>query len=337
MKRKAIGALGLVLIMALGLFMSFNMMNKPLDESNKEIYAVTVENGSGTAAIAQVLYDNKIISNTKAFRILSKFHGNDGKYTAGTYGVSPSMSMDEIQEMIVRNETMANYFTVIEGQTVEKIAKNLETAGVVSYKEFMKEEENGKFDYDFLKGSKNSMYRLEGYLFPDTYEFQVDTDAHDVINQMLENYAYNIDAAKVDRKTLIVASIVEREAGIPSDMPLVASVIYNRLDIDMALQMDSIVSYVLQEDKVNLSYNDIDVESAYNPYKNKGLPPGPICCPGKQAIEAALSPEDTEYLYFVVSKDLDGSAKFTDDYDQFLKDKDEYYKAYEKKFGKEAE
>lgn len=337
MKTKIIAVIGLIAIMILGIFMAGNMMGKPFDSNNTEIYPVTVEQGSGTAAIGQVLYDNKIIGNVKAFRIVSKLHGNDGKYTAGTYGVSPSMSMVEIQEMIVNNDTMAHSFTVVEGQTVEKIARNLENAGVLSYEEFMKEEEHGEFNYDFLKGSKNSMYRLEGYLFPDTYEFEVDADAHDVIKQMLDNFEYNVDTKKITRKDLIVASIVEREAGIKEDMPLVASVVYNRLDIGMALQMDSIVSYILQEDKVNLTYNDIDVDSSYNPYKNKGLPPGPICCPGKEAINAALEPADSDYLYFVVSKDLDGSAKFTDDYDQFLKDKDDYYKAYEEKYGKEEE
>ncbi len=336
MKKKITIVLLFIAIAAVSMFMVLNLMNKPLDQSDDEICIVKVENGSGTAAIAEALKEAGVIDNTKAFRILSKIHGNDGKYMAGTYGVSPSMPVLDIQKMIVSNDTMANSFTVTEGQTVEKIARNLEAAGVTTYDAFMKEEEKGKFDYAFLKGSDKSMYRLEGYLYPDTYSFDVHTDVHKVIDTMLQNYVAHVDASSVSRKQLIIASIIEREAGNQEDMGKVSSVIYNRLDIGMALQMDSIISYVLQEDRVNLSNQDLQVDSSYNPYKNTGLPPGPICCPGEKAIEAALHPEKTDYLYFVLSDALDGTAKFTSDYDQFLKDKDAYYKAYNEKYGEEG-
>lgn len=272
--------------------------------------------------------------------MLSKLYGYDGTYKAGTYGLSQSMSMKQMMQMISDGDTISHNFTVIEGQTVEKIARNLDEAGIISYDEFMHEAQYGDFStYDFLAGNERSMYRLEGFLYPDTYSFEEGSDARTIIEAMLDHFKEMVTADIVEqakasghslRDIVIAASIIEREAGIPEDMPLVSSVIYNRLDKGMALQMDSVVSYILQEDKVNLTYADIAVESDYNPYKNTGLPPGPICSPGINAIKAAISPAKTDYLYFVVSEKLDGSAAFSSDYNQFLKDKDAYYKAYQK-------
>ncbi len=312
---------------------------RPVDKTSEDIITTTITEGSGTAAIASILEENSLIEKPKVFRILSKLYGYDGTYKAGSYGFSRSMSMKQIMRMISDGETLSHSFTVIEGQTVEKIAQNLDEAGVVSYDEFMHEAQYGDFStYDFLSGNERSMYRLEGFLYPDTYSFEEGTDARTVIESMLDHFKEVMTADIIEqvkasghslRDIITTASIIEREAGIASDMPLVSSVIYNRLDKGMALQMDSVISYILQEDKVNLTYSDIAVESDYNPYKNTGLPPGPICSPGIDAIKAAISPADTDYLYFVVSEKLDGSAAFSSDYNQFLKDKEAYYKAYE--------
>ena len=139
-----------------------------------------------------------------------------------------------------------------------------------------------------------------------------------------------VEAAGTDLYTVIIkASIAQREAGSAEEMPNVVSVINNRITIGMPLQMDSIIAYIQKEDKIRATYSDIAVESDYNPYTNKGLPPGPICAPGLDAIKATLSPEDTDYLYFVASPEMDGTNRYSETYEDFLKDKADFDKAYE--------
>lgn len=128
---------------------------------------------------------------------------------------------------------------------------------------------------------------------------------------------------------MVIASIIERETQVDEERGKVSSVIYNRLKEGMPLQMCSTVQYILGEQKEILSNADTQIESPYNTYINQGLPPGPICCPGLASIEAALYPDETDYLYFVVSDKLDGTQKFSSDYNQFLKDKEDYYNALE--------
>ena len=160
-----------------------------------------------------------------------------------------------------------------------------------------------------------------------------------MLNQFMEdaydayNYYYNEEpdgpAGKYSlNEIIVIASIIERECKVDSERPLVASVIYNRLDKGMALQMCSTVQYVLGKQKEVLTIADTKIESPYNTYINAGLPPGPIASPGMAAIKAALAPADTDYLYFVVSEKLDGTSNFSATYDKFLKDKAAYDKAY---------
>lgn len=337
MKKVITVILAAAVIIAAGFFAVAAVVGAPLDKSDESVIIVSVSEGSGTYDIAAVLEENGIIDNTTVFRILSKIKRYDGRYIAGAYELSPSMSMTEIMKKIASGDTATESFTVIEGQTVEKIASNLDAAGIVDYDDFMNEEQHGEFNYDFLEGSENSMYRLEGFLYPDTYHFDMGTDAHEVIDIMLKRFDEviysqykSVPGEYSFRDIVIIASIIQREAGRTEDMADVSSVIYNRLDIGMALQMDSIVSYILQEDRVDLTYSDISVDSDYNPYRNTGLPPGPISSPGLDAVKAALNPNDTDYLYFVLSDKLDGSTNFSSDYSQFEKDKKAYYDAKDK-------
>ncbi len=340
MKKIIIAAIVAAAVVIAVVFIVLMSGGRPVDKTSEDIIVTAIPEGSGTVQIAAVLEQNSLIEKPGVFRMLSKLYGYDGTYKAGTYGFSQSMSMKQMMQMISDGDTISHNFTVVEGQTVEKIARNLDDAGIISYDEFMHEAQYGDFStYDFLEGNERSMYRLEGFLYPDTYSFEEGVDAGTVIISMLDRFEEMvtpdiISQAKAAghslRDIIITASIIEREAGISEDMPLVSSVIYNRLDKGMALQMDSVISYILQEDKVNLTYDDIAVESDYNPYQNTGLPPGPICSPGIGAIKAAISPAETDYLYFVVSEKLDGSAAFSSDYNQFLKDKEAYYRAYEK-------
>ena len=197
-----------------------------------------------------------------------------------------------------------------------------------------------KFDYSFLDDSVQGESRLEGFLFPDTYSVPKGSNEKFIINEMLKRFdeIYTPDMRKkakkmgyTDREIVTVASIIERETVLDDERAKVASVIYNRLDKNMKLQMCSCVQFLLGKQKHFLDENDISIESPYNTYIYEGLPPGPIACPGKASLEAALNPAKTDYIYFVVSDKGDGSMKFSKDYDEFLKNKEDYYASVEGK------
>ncbi|MDF2673718.1 MAG: mltG, partial [Clostridiales bacterium] len=205
--------------------------------------------------------------------------------------------------------------------------------GLIAKEEvFINEAQNGEFEYDFLKGiPEDRPNRLEGYLFPDTYEFKSGTTEHEIIDKMLgrfqEIFDEEISGKLGDRRLddlIIMASIVEREAKVESERPIIAAVFYNRLKIDMQLQSCATIQYILGTNKERLLYEDLEIESPYNTYLNSGLPLGPICSPGRDSLVAALEPADVDYLYFVLKKyDGDGSHNFARNYNDFLKYKNQ--------------
>ncbi len=313
------------------------VLSNPVDKSNKEIKIVNVQPGSSTGQIASALKEQGTIKSTFYFKIKSKLGGYDGKYKAGQYAVSKAMSLKKQMDMIKDGETVGKIFTIPDGNTIEKDAAILVKNNVITKKAFYDEIANGKFDYKFLKGAPKGVNRLEGFLYPETYQVDLDADAHEVVNIMLKQFdkVFTDEYYEQTKKrkmsvleVMTVASIIEREAKTDEDKKNVASVIYNRLEVGMPLQMDSILAYITGEEKIKASLKDTQVKSDYNPYTNKGLPPGPICSPGKVSIEAALYPAETKYMYFVATDKLDGTNVFSETYEEFLKDKKAFDKAY---------
>lgn len=330
-----------VLIVAAGGLLVFNNQSmKAVDPSDDTAVIVEIPEGSYTASIAETLSDAGLIRNTMIFRIQSRLRGKDGSYVAGSYELNKAMTMTEIMDKIAAGDTTGLHFQVLEGQTIDKVADQLEEEGVIDREDFYYEVEHGEFDYPFMELLPEGPTRLEGFLYPNTYTLPLDATAHDVIDAMLKSFddemnkegIYDkVEAAGTDLYTVIIkASIAQREAGSAEEMPNVVSVINNRITIGMPLQMDSIIAYIKKEDKIRATYSDIQVESDYNPYKNYGLPPWPICAPGMDAVKAALEPADTEYLYFVASPEMDGTNRYSVTYEDFLKDKAEFDEAYEK-------
>lgn len=336
--KKKIGILiGIIAVVVIGFFVTLSVMGGPVDKNDTELTVITVEQGSSTGTIAATLEEKGLIKNTFIFKLKSKLGGYDGEYKAGQYAISKSMSMKEQMELIKSGKTVGQMFTIPDGNTLEKNANLLAESEIVTAEEFLNEAANGDFDYEFLKDIPKRANRLEGFLYPESYQVDLDADAHDVIDVMLKQFdsiftdEYYEKAEKLDKSILevmTVASIIEREAKTDEDKKKVASVIYNRLEEGMPLQMDSILAYITGEEKIKASLADTQVESDYNPYTNKGLPPGPICSPGKASIEAALNPADTDYLYFVATDKLDGTNVFSETYEEFLKDKAAFDKAY---------
>ena len=316
-------------------------LGSPYKAEDDSYVQVEIPNGTSAAGISEILAQNGIVKNSRDFSLYSRIHKLSGKYQAGSYALSPSMTMKEIAEIISTGKVNTISITIPEGYTEYDIAEKVAKEDWISKKKFIKLLESGNYlnDYGFLKGAQQNEHMLEGYLVPDTYSIPAGTSEDEIIRIMLDAHknVFDEDAKKKAKKLkmsendiIIVASIIEKECADVSDQPIVASVIYNRLKINMPLQMDSTIQYILGLDgvrKEDLLYDDTELESPYNSYTNAGLPAGPICCPGTSAIKAALEPADTDYLYFVLDDKLDGKMAFSKDYEDFLKDKDNYYKA----------
>lgn len=323
---------GIIIIAAATVFSVYmNKESKPVDPGSKEQISVTIPSGTGTAGIAVILEENGLIDNAKVFKLHSKTKGYDGRFKAGNYLLSPGMSMREMMEVLIAGNTDTKRFTIPEGYDIKRTTEKLASEGLINPEVFASEIEKGQFDYKFLKSAPAGPNRLEGYLFPETYEIFSNANEHDIIDKMLsqfnlvfkeEYYARAEELGMSVNEVITLASIIEREARISKDRPIISSVFYNRLKIGMPLQSCATVQYILGEQKPVLSIKDTKIESPYNTYLNAGLPPGPIASPGADSIHAALYPEDTNYLYFLAKGD--GSHAFSETYDQFLKDKAKY-------------
>ena len=338
MKKILIVLLLLIAIGAGGTLFFINSIGQPYDASNTESISVEIPEGTGASAIGEILEQNGIIDSALKFKLFLKFSRFNDVMKAGTYTLSPSMSMEEIVQKLVENKVETMSFTVPEGLTLDQTARKLADQGVGDYETFLYEMQNGQFDYAWLQ--QNS---LEGYLFPNTYSVPLDYTEHDVINTMLaqfeisvmpvyENSSSSVKQEMTLNEILAAASVIERECKVDDERPKVASVIYNRIHQGIKLEMCSTVQYILLqttgEVKEDLTYADMAIESPYNTYLHFGLPPGPICSPGLASIKAALEPADTDYLYFVLSARLDGTSEFTSSYSEFLKYKDAYWAAH---------
>ncbi len=226
---------------------------------------------------------------------------------------------------------------ITEGMNIFEIAEKVEELGVCTADEFLSECETGEFEYDFINNIDMSregrQNRLEGYLFPDTYFVAQSETAWDIINKMLDNFNTRVaDGLKGDisasgmtlDEIVIRASIIEKEVRYHPEAAVVASVINNRIEKGMKLQMDATVLYAKQENAGRVMESDTQIESPYNTYYIEGLPAGPVSNPGLNSIKGVLEPADTDYIYYVVDDQETGQHYFTADYDDFLAAKERY-------------
>jgi UPF0755 protein len=212
---------------------------------------------------------------------------------------------------------------------VRDIAVYLESLELMTADEFIEAAETHDFNYGFLYGLPVSerRYRLEGYLFPDTYYVSADPTPDEVINKMLTRFdeiftnEYRQQAEDLGLtidEAIIIASMIEKEVSVETERPLVSQVIHNRLELGMALQIDATVLYALDKRPDRLLLTDLEIDSPYNTYKYGGLPVGPISNPGADSIRAALFPEEGNYLFYVLQDPETGVHFFSDDYQEHL-------------------
>ena len=317
-----------------GVSRAYNNSLKAMDLNNTELLSVEIPEGASTDRIATILEEKELIHSDFFFKVYSKRAGYDGQYKHGTYELSKSMSEDEIMQALIRGASQdVKRFTIPEGYNITQVKNKLVSEGLVDEESFMNEIRNGKFDYKFIKDLPAGDERLEGFLYPETYEIFANEDAHGIIDRMLgqfddlfkdEYYDKAKEMGYSVREIVTMASIIERESKTAEERPIMAGVFYNRLDEGMKLESCATIQYILGEPKEFLTYDDLERESPYNTYIHTGLPPGPICSPRMASIEAALYPDDNDYIFFVVSEKLDGTHNFSEDYSKFLKDKDAY-------------
>ena len=281
--------------------------------------SVTIFDGESINDIADELEANGLIRYKYLFKLFAGLPGKGERITAGSYELNSSMDYNAL----VRNMSYTSVYretvtvTIPEGYTVDEVFHLLAEKGVCDYKSLMKSAKDDSFTFDFLDDVEaRGAERLEGYLFPDTYEFYKETNAQAAISKMLYNFSTKFDKkmeAQMDvlgrnrNEIIILASIIEKETD-GTDQKNIASVLYNRLDNPWAtpkgyLQCDSTIQYLLAKRKENLTKEDLDIDSPYNTYRYEGLPLGAICNPGLDSIKAALQPNKTGYYYFMLGSD----------------------------------
>lgn len=307
--------------------LGFNLTNHNEKEIARDI-AVDIPSGASSKHIAEILEDKGVIGSALMFRINSRMKGFDNKFKFGSYIMNSGMSEEEIMKILMTDGAKAKQviITIPEGYSVYQIAKLLDTKGICKEQAFLDAANKTDYAYEFLKdlpSREEDNIALEGYLFPDTYYLSEDATAEQVVEKLLARfneifsakyYAKAKDLGLTIDQAVTIASIIEREAKIPKERPLMSSVIYNRLNIDMRLQMCSTILYAqgrVGEPVKRLLFEDLEVESPYNTYKNIGLPVGPISNPGKAAIDAALYPPKTDYFYFTLINEETGEHHFS--------------------------
>lgn len=306
---------------------------QPFQTDAKNEVTIEVKSGWGTNRIATALYgdspENQLIQSKALFKVYVDFVGKGRKMRAGSYTFQQGDSMEEIVSTIAAGDSdqvRSIKFTLTEGMTVEDMADRLVLDGVLESKdEFLALAKTGTefSEFDIPLDHPDRHYALEGYLFPDTYDVYEGTTAKAIIQRLLLRFNEVINATYYERMeemdislddVITLASIIEKEAQT-DDFAQVSAVLQNRLSADMPLQSDATIRYELDTDSLRLTSEQLAIESKYNSHLNKGLPAGPICNPGKAAIEAALYPDQTmlteNYLYFTLQEPTSGKLAFS--------------------------
>ncbi|WP_294129268.1 endolytic transglycosylase MltG [uncultured Clostridium sp.] len=318
----------LLLIIVIALASVFiSTIKKPLKISQSEV--VNVEEGDSFYSIINSLSNEKKIKSPFIIKIYAKLTGLDLEVVPGSHTLEKGMSVKDIAKTLKDiNNANAITITIPEGFNIEDIATRVEEKGICTKDEFLSAVKSYPLP-SYVKDNPDKRYNLEGFLFPDTYNFEIGVEPEYIIETMIKRFeevwneiTEGLDIKEDDIEKIInVASIIEKEARVDEDRPLIASVIYNRLEQDMPLQIDATVIYAHGYYIENVRNRHLAIESKYNTYLHKGLPVGPICNPGAPSIKAALNPANTNYLFYLLASD--DEHYFTDNYDDFLKKKEE--------------
>lgn len=281
-------------------------------DGDPEIFSIS--SGESLKSICTRLHQRGLVSDERRFMLLARLKDSDKRLKAGEYQLTAEFSPLQLLDTLVSGDVYLHTLTIPEGYTLKQIAAEIDRLQLADADQYLALATDPKVVASFgLEGRT-----LEGYQFPDTYHFPKGLPPKTLITRMVERFrnqfpeAWHKRAAEL-KMTLIqvvtLASIIEKETGDPSERPLISSVFHNRLKKRMRLETDPTVIYGIKNFNGNLTRKDLRTPTPYNTYIIRGLPPGPIANPGRKAIEAALYPAKSDYLYFVAKKD--GTHQFS--------------------------
>ncbi len=283
-----------------------------------ETVVVEIPAGFSSAQVAALLEEKGLIRNARVYRYYLAYHKVSNRLQAGKYRFVTGTPVEEITRDLVSGNVFRETVkvTIPEGYRVEQIVARLEEAGLGSRKRFLQLIQEHDFSqFPFVRdipADAPIKVRLEGYLFPDTYEFEKESDEVAILSRMLERFAQELTPQRQERlrqlglnvhQWVTLASLVEREAKVDAERPIIAGVIWNRIHENWLLQIDATVQYIFGQPKERLTYRDLEIDDPYNTYLYEGLPPGPIGAPGVRSLEAVLYPQDHHYFFYVTKKD----------------------------------
>jgi peptidoglycan lytic transglycosylase G len=269
---------------------------------------LTVMSGESLIQLSARLQAEGLITDGRRFRWLARLRGDDKRLKAGEYRLTAAMTPIRLLDVFVSGDVFLHVLTVPEGFTMAQIAAELDRQGLTDGSRFLSLASTPEVVASFGLEGKT----LEGFLFPDTYHFPKGVSPQTIITRMVERFREQFHESWYQRarqmglsllEVVTLASIIEKETGDPAERPLISSVFHNRLKKGMRLESDPTVIYGIKGFDGNLTKKHLSTPTPYNTYRIRGLPPGPIANPGRPAIEAALYPAQSNYLYFVAKKD----------------------------------
>lgn len=329
LSKKTITIIIILLLLLISSVYFVSVINNPL-KANEDI-VVRVEDGDNFYSIINKLEEDKKLKSVSIIKLYVKVLDKSVDVKPGEYLLSKDSSVKDIINSLNTDFSLNKVkFTVPEGYYIDDIAIKLEDEGICSKNDFILAVKEYPLP-SYVKPNEEKRYNLEGYLFPDTYIIEIGETPKEIIYKMIKRFeemldeaskATNVTVKDEDIETVVtIASMIEKEARLDNERPIIASVIVNRLNIDMKLQIDATVIYALGEHVNIVTYDDLEIDSPYNTYKNYGIPVGPISNPGIESIKATLKPDNTDYLFYVLKDD--NSHYFTNNDEDFLRKQEE--------------
>jgi len=311
--QKVRAVLSFVGFLGLGGITGFYWFNQPTGLS-ATVHLVDIPPGTSFRQVTTLLQEHHLIRSSWFVTALGRLQNLDRKIFPGEYEFHEGMLTTDILQKLGKGELYQHAVTIPEGYSVVQIADALAQAGLAKKEDVLQLSQ----DPHFIRSLDLFVPSLEGYLFPDTYQFAQYTPPDTILKTMVNRFREVVtddirnQAARMGmtlQEVLTLASVVEKETGLPVERPLVAGVFHNRLKKNIPLQSDPTVIYAIENFDGNIRKADLSINSPYNTYRVQGLPPGPIANPGLEAIKAVLNPTPTDYVYFVSRND--GSHEFS--------------------------
>jgi UPF0755 protein len=308
------GFWGLLVLIWIMISLFYYQGTRPASQDSRSI-TFEVKPGMTLKQVALELFNQGLIHSPSAFQAIAYIQDKEKQIMVGEFSLSPSMLPTEIILRLTSGKTILYSLTIPEGYRITEIASLLETQGLANSEVFILQTQ----DKNLIKSMDIPTDSLEGYLFPETYYLSKLTAEKKIVQKMLNTFKEKVLKSQLLKSTketplslheiITLASLIEKETGLDSERKLISSVFHNRLRKNMRLQTDPTVIYAIEKFDGNIRKRDLKIDSPYNTYRYKGLPPGPISSPGIKSIEAAISPIKSNHLYFVSRQD--GSHHFS--------------------------